>query len=270
MPSIGFILENPATIKIIELALLAIISFGLYLYAISRVRRYVAENDIPLQKAKSIENATRIVFLFGVIFTALNLLGAVQNIVLSTSIIGAVLILVSQSFLSSFISGVYLLIARPFNYGDRIQVGEHIGDVLEIGIISTKLKTPYNDIITIPNSRFLNTDIRNYDIYGSEVVVELEDISISYDSDLRKAKKIIIEIIKKFAGENPHVLAEPEPRVVTTRFGDSSISLKTRFYVDDVRVKGAVSSEIRDRIKEAFDKNGIVIPFPQRVIYVKK
>ncbi len=261
---------DPMILKIIELAVLAVAFFVIYLYAVSRVRVYARENDIPLQKARSLENAAKVIVFATMVFVALHVLGAITNIALSTSIVGAVLILVSQSFLSSFISGLYILFSRSFSYGDRIEVGEYVGDVQDIGLISTKIKTPSNEIVTIPNSIFLSKEVKNYDILGSEIVVELEDVGISYSSDLKKAKSIVLDILKNYAKENPHVLREPEPRVSTGKFGDSSIHLKAKFYIDDVRVRGIVSSEIRDRIKSAFDASGIEIPFPQRVVYMKK
>lgn len=261
---------DPFVQKVIAIAVLIIAAFVVYLYAITRVRNYAKENNLPLQKARNLENATKAIILLAAVFLAMNVAGAVGNIALSTSILGAVLILVSQSFLSSFVSGIYLLISRPFNYGDRIEIGSYLGDVVDIGIISTKIKTPLNEIITIPNSKFLGAEIKNYDIGGAEVVVEIEDVGVAYGTDLKKAKDAIIEVIKNYAKENPHLLMEPEPSVATSKFEDSSISLRIRFYVDDVRVRGLTSSEIRDRIKEAFDKNKIEIPFPQRVIYTRK
>ncbi|MDI6654854.1 MAG: mechanosensitive ion channel family protein [Candidatus Hydrothermarchaeota archaeon] len=261
---------DPTVLRIIEVAVLAVFFFIIYLYALSKVRAYARENDIPLQKARSLENTAKIILFILFIFIALHIGGAITNLALSTSIVGAVLILVSQSFMSNFVSGLYIVVSRPFNYGDRIEVREYTGDVQDIGLISTKLKTPNNEIITIPNSILLNNEIRNYDILGSEVVVEFEDIGISYNSDVQKAKEIILNVIKKYAKENPHLLQEPEPRVGTGKFGDSAILLKVKFYVDDIRIRGAVSSDIRERIKSAFDANGIEIPFPQRVVYMKK
>ncbi len=261
---------DPFVQKVVAIGILVIVAFVVYLYVITKVRNYAKENNLPLQKARNLENATKAIILLAAVFLAMNVAGAVGNIALSTSILGAVLILVSQSFLSSFVSGIYLLISRPFNYGDRIEIGSYMGDVVDIGIISTKIKTPLNEIITIPNSKFLGAEIKNYDIGGAEVVVELEDIGVAYGTDLRKAKSVILDVIKNYAKENSHLLLEPEPSVGTSNFGDSSISLRIRFYVDDVRVRGAISSEIRDRIKEAFDKASIEIPFPQRVVYMKK
>lgn len=261
---------DPVVRRIIEIAVLAVVFFIIYLYMLSKVKAYARENDIPLQKARNLMNTAKVIVLALFIFVALHIGGAITNLALSTSIIGAVLILVSQSFLSSFVSGLYIVASKPFTYGDRIEVGEYIGDVQDIGVINTKIKTPNNEIISIPNSIFLSKEIKNYDIFGSEVVVELEDISISYNSDLKKAKALILDILKSHAKENPHMLREPEPRATTGKFGDSAILLKVKFYIDDVRVRGIISSEIRDRIKSAFDANGIEIPFPQRVVYLKK
>lgn len=261
---------DPVVRRIIEIAVLAVVFFIIYLYTLSKVRAYARENDIPLQKARSLVNTAKVIIFILFIFVALHVGGAITNLALSTSIIGAVLILVSQSFLSSLVSGIYIVVSKPFTYGDRIEVGEYIGDVQDIGIINTKIKTPNNEIVAIPNSIFLSKEIKNYDMFGSEMVVELEDVGISYSSDIKKAKEIILNVIKNYAKENPHMLREPEPRVGTGKFGDSAILLKVKFYIDDVRVRGIISSEIRERIKSAFDANGIEIPFPQRVVYMKK
>jgi small conductance mechanosensitive channel len=161
-----------------------------------------------------------------------------------------------QGSLSNFAGGVLLLVLRPYKVDDLIEAQGQLGVVKEIHIFNTILLTPQNKTITIPNGPLAGGTIVNYTQDG-KLRVDLS-IGISYDSDIRKAKDVLLEVMKA----NPKVLDEPAPFVGVAEFADSSIDLAVRPW--------ATSSDywdvyfgVNESIKTALDQAGIKIPYPQ-------
>lgn len=152
--------------------------------------------------------------------------------------------------------------------GDRIELwsapkgGATLGDVVDIGLRSTKIRTPDNVILIIPNSAIYTRDIINYTTGSPEIRVSIP-VGISYESDLSKAEEILNKVAKNTKGVK-------DSNVVVKDFGESSIDLELRALIEDARNKGKISSEIRKAIKREFDKEGIEIPYPRRVLIEKK
>jgi small-conductance mechanosensitive channel len=175
----------------------------------------------------------------------------------------------AKDTLSNLIAGVLLIIDRPFEIGDRIEIwtapsgSATWGDVIDIGIRATRIKTTDNIVIIIPNNEIMKRDIINYTIISSKIRVRI-DIGVAYDTDLPKAKKVILDI----ADVIEWVAKEPKPKVVVKLFGESSVDLQVRVWIKDARKRMDTISEITDRVKEAFDRNGIEIPYPKRDIVI--
>lgn len=164
--------------------------------------------------------------------------------------------------LSNFAGGMLLLITRPFRVDDYIEAAGYSGTVEEIMIVNTKLRTPDNKVIYIPNGTLSTTSIVNYSLKDTR---RLEIVfSIAYKEDFEKAKSIV----KKICLEHPLVLAEPEPFVRVSKHNESSIDLTTRVWVN----KGdywAVNFDLLEAVKKAFDENDVEIPFPQVDVHMK-
>ena len=181
----------------------------------------------------------------------------------------AALALVLQSLISDLISGVYLAIQRPFDYNDMIKVEEHLGEVVDMGLVSTKIRTRENVIINIPNSVFLSKETINYDSMDYKVRLELH-VGIAYKTDLERAFEVIKKTLMDYAMREKNVLLEPEMELRVQGFGDSAINLGIRFYISNMRHSWRITSEVYAAIKEAFDREGIEIPFPQRTVHMKE
>jgi small conductance mechanosensitive channel len=164
-----------------------------------------------------------------------------------------------QGSLSNFAGGMLIILFKPFKVGDTIEAQGNVGTVSEIQIFVTKLINGNNQTIFIPNGSLSNGTIINYSLQGFRRA-DLT-LSISYDTDIRKAKDLITEVLKN----NPKVLKTPEAEVSVKLLTDSSIQLAVRPWANNADF-GAVSSDTLERCKLAFDAAGIVIqPFVKEV-----
>jgi len=176
----------------------------------------------------------------------------------------------ARDTLSNIIAGILLIIDRPFEVGDRIEVwsapvnSATWGDVIDVGLRATKIKTTDNIVIVIPNNEIMKRDIINYTTITKEIRVRIP-IGIAYDADVKKAK----EIIKKISFEMDWVMEKPPPKVVVKSFGDSAVNLEARLWISDPKRRIDTISHLTDRVKEVFQEEGIEIPFPKRDIYIK-
>jgi small-conductance mechanosensitive channel len=204
------------------------------------------------------------------IVIALDLLGInVVPFVAGAGVAGIAIGFAAKDTLSNLIAGVLLIIDRPFEVGDRIEVwsapagSATWGDVIDIGLRATKIKTTDNIIIIIPNNEIMVRDIINYTIISENIRVRI-NIGIAYDADLQKAKNAILQV----AQATEWVADDPPPKVVVRNFGESSVDLQLRVWIHDARRRMDTISDITDKVKEAFDAEGIEIPYPKRDIYI--
>ena len=215
--------------------------------------------------------ASVIIFLMAIIL-ALDVLGLnIMPFVAGAGVVGIAIGFAAKDTLSNVIAGVLLLIDRPFEVGDRIEVwtapanSATWGDVVHIGLRATKIRTTDNIVIIIPNNEIMMRDIINYTTISKDIRVRIP-IGIAYDADVGKAK----ELIKMVSLELDWVKRAPEPKVVVKSFGDSAVNLEARVWISRPRKRIDTISHITDRVKEVFQQEGIEIPFPKRDVYIKK
>lgn len=166
----------------------------------------------------------------------------------------------AQTSVSNVISGLFLLVDRPFSINDTVKIDQTIGTILSIDLLSTKLRTFDNLVVRVPNETLLKSTITNYTLF--EVRRIDIPVSVAYGTDLRQAQRVLKEVMR----EHSAVLDEPEPAVLTDLLGDSGINLIIRAWV--IRTDFVTArSELTVAVKEALDAAGIEIPFPQRVVH---
>ena len=165
--------------------------------------------------------------------------------------------------LSTLAGGVLLILTRPFRIDDYIEAQGYAGTVVDIRITNTKLLTPDNKVVYIPNGVLANGNIVNY----SEMDRRRVDFSFSigYGDDYEKAK----EIVKNICMEHELVLKDPVPFVRVKEYGTSSINIATRVWVKSGDY-WTVYFDVTERVKTAFDENEIKIPFNQLDVHIKK
>ncbi|MFD2598755.1 mechanosensitive ion channel family protein [Sphingobacterium corticis] len=168
-----------------------------------------------------------------------------------------------QGSLSNFAGGILILVLKPFRVGDYISSSAGIsGTVQLIDIFNTKLLSPQNQLVVVPNGTLSNSQITNFTVTGTRRT--WFDIGVSYDTDLRLAKHVLMDVISK----NQHAFSEPAPQVVVTELGDSAVNLSVRVTTNN-KDFWAMQEELIIECKVALEKNGIEIPFPQSEIRVR-
>jgi len=166
-----------------------------------------------------------------------------------------------QGSLSNFAAGVMLIIFRPFKVGDYIEAAGTAGSVEEIMIFSTKLKSPDNKQLYVPNGSIISGTITNYSAREQRRVDLV--FGCGYGDDIKKTKALLEAIVK----ENALVLDEPAPTIGVLELGDSSVNFAVRPWVATSDYWD-VHFQITEEVKQRFDEAGISIPFPQRDVHL--
>lgn len=188
----------------------------------------------------------------------------VSSLVVSLGVGSLAIALAAQETIANMIGGFVIMTDRPFRVGDRIKLSSgEIGDVHEIGIRSTKILDFDNNLIVSPNAELIKGRIINYS-YPAEQIRVAVDVSVAYGTDLARARAIML----KFATQHPDVLKDPAPAVFLVSFGESSLNLQLSGRTNDFRLKFPVETTLREQIYNAFLKEGIEIPLPQRVVHL--
>jgi small-conductance mechanosensitive channel len=169
-----------------------------------------------------------------------------------------------QNVTANFVAGLVLLFERPIKIGDRITIGDVEGDVEEISMRATKIRTLNNISIIVPNLQFTSSNIVNWSYGDLRVRLDI-DVGVSYGSDL----DLVLKSLKEVASEHPKVLKTPEPDVLHRGFGDSSWNMRLRLWIDNPKGHHQISSDINCAIVRKFKEKGIEIPFPQRDLHVR-
>jgi len=170
-----------------------------------------------------------------------------------------------QNITSNFISGLIILFERPIKVGDRIEVGDISGDVVNISMRATTVVTNDNISVIVPNSDFISSRVINWSHNDRNVRFNVE-VGVSYNEDPEKIKNILLSV----ANDNSAVLKNPEPDVIFTEFGDSSLNFNLRVWTTELIQKPhTLRSQLYFEIFKRFREEGIEIPFPQRDLHIK-
>jgi len=163
-----------------------------------------------------------------------------------------------QGSLANFAGGALIMIFKPFKVGDLIEAQGEIGAVKEIQIFVTKIISPGNKLVIIPNGTLSNGNIKNYTELGM-LRVDLT-IGVSYDADIKKTKEVLMEVLTS----NPKVLQDPAPSVNVSELADSSVNFAVRPWATPADYWDVYFGTI-EATKYALDKAGIEIPYPHQV-----
>jgi small-conductance mechanosensitive channel len=171
----------------------------------------------------------------------------------------------SQNIVNNFISGLILLVERPIKEGDIVEIDSSTGTVEHIGPRSTRIKTPSNTHIVVPNSAFLEKNVVNWTLADDLIRAKIE-LGVAYGSPTREVESILLEVVKT----HPKTLDSPEPIVLFRDFGDNALVFEVDFWLrmPTIRDRRIVESDIRHTIAETLQNRGISIPFPQRDLHL--
>lgn len=238
----------------------------LELRLVPRTATKVDETALPLMN-----KIARFLVVGTGVLVALGYVGIdISPLLAGAGVVGLALSFAAKDTLSNVIAGLLLLLDRPFQVGDRIELWTSPkesgtwGDVIEIGLQATKIRNPDNVIVVVPNNEIMRRDIINYTASGPHIRLRIP-IGIAYDANVELAKTLIIEV----AGEVPGVKPEPEPVVIVRSFGESAVNLELRVWIEDARERRNVTDLVTEKVKLKFDERGVEIPYPKRDLYIR-
>lgn len=190
----------------------------------------------------------------------------VTAIFASAGIAGMAIALAARETLANFFGGVSIFMDRPFRAGDYIVLdnGDR-GEVKAVGMRSTKIQTRDDIMITIPNSVITNGKVVNQSRPHPSFRVRIK-LGVAYGSDVDQVEEILMEL----AENNELAISKPEPRVRFRRFGDSALEFELLCWAARPHDRGRLVHTLSRDIYKRFNAEGIVIPFPQHEVHLRK
>lgn len=267
---IDFLTFNIIDTKHIDFKVFHLLSLILALVLTTYVLRFIRHimtRKLPIEdKNKFIsifQFVKYIVYVFVVLFT-LDASGVNINIFLTAS--AAIFVGVGfalQTFFQDIISGILMILDQSLHVGDIIEVDGKVGQVREIKLRNTRMVTRNDRVMVIPNSKFMTDVLFNW-TQNSRINREQVSVGVAYGSDVQLVKKILEDCVKGIEG----VIVTNQVTVLFEDFADSSLNFSVYFYVENGMQSPKIKSDIRFKIDEAFRRNNVSIPFPQRDVHI--
>lgn len=232
---------------------------------------YVERRAISVQSTGLLNTIIKIsIYLIGFIII-LHLFGiSIAPLITALGIGGLAVALALKDTLENLFAGIHIMAEKTIRVGDfiRLENGQE-GFVEDISWRTTRIRMISNNMIVLPNSKLAQSIIVNYFLPEQRMSLQIP-ISVSYAADPEKVERILLEELKKAVEEVPGLLREPEPIVrLIPGFGESSLEFTTVCHIEEVSYQYPVQHELRKRIFKRFQLEGIEIPFPQRVVWLK-
>ncbi len=210
--------------------------------------------------------------IIAVLLISENILGTnVKSLLLSAGVGGIAVALAAKDTIANFFGSITIFADRPFQMGELVKIGEHLGPVEEVGFRSTRIRTLQGHLVTIPNSVITTSSVEN--IGRRPFIRRTSNITITYDSGHSKAKRAV-EIIQEVLAGVPEVNTDPEkpPRVYFSDFNDWSLNIYMSYWVKpaDYWLYHKVNEQVNLEIMKRFEGEQIEFAFPSQTLYVKK
>lgn len=186
----------------------------------------------------------------------------VTALVAGLSIVGIAVGFAARDSLENFIAGVTILLDKPFKVGDYIVVEGHYGQVDEITLRSTRIRSVRNEVMVLPNTQMITTQVVNHTKQNT-LRVDIE-FGIAYKEYPREAREVVLATLE---GDD-RILSTPEPTVVVTAMADSSVNMALRFYLRDPSKEVPIRWEYTEKVREALREADIEIPFPHQQLFL--
>jgi MscS family membrane protein len=229
-----------------------------------------SEGDWDDRLIDLLELAARyIIWFIGIMLILINLEINITPFLAGAGIAGLAFALAAQDLISNFFGGAIITVDKPFKVGDRIKVDAYIGDVVNVGARSTRLRTLDSQIVTIPNNKITSNIIVNYAEPDQKLRITIP-VTVAYGSDIPRVKQILLEVAQDVIKNDTILLEDPAPKVFFLEFGDSSLKFVLYVWAKVYNLPDDVKDAINTRIAERFASEGIDIPFPQLEVRMKK
>ena len=248
------------------LAALAILLVFRILYAVTgaplrRLLERSGMNDTVIRML--VDNVFRYtVYIFGFVMAADQLGINVAAALAGIGVAGIAVGFAAQDTVANVISGFMIFMDKPFEVGDWVAVAGEDGEVREITMRTTRMRTLNNTFVIIPNKTIIDEVLVNHSKHGA-TRIEVP-IGIAYKEFIPKAREVILAAVKDL----PDVLPDPAPDVVVNSLGASSVDLDVRVWTEDASIQNTVGARVVEASKLALDEAGIEIPFPHLQLFV--
>lgn len=227
------------------------------------VNRMLERSRLDQTVVNFLNNLLYGLMIVAVLLAALNKLGINTNSFVA--VLGAAAVAIGMSLkdqLSNLAAGVMIVIFRPFGRGDYVEVGGQTGTVIDITLVNTRIRTPANHEIIIPNGDIMTNSSTNYTSLPKRRVDVL--VGIGYHSDIQKAREAMLSV----ASRHDKILKHPAPNVRVTALSESSVDLTLYVWTENDDWFD-VQCDLLEKVKYAFDESGVDIPFPNRTVHIQ-
>lgn len=241
----------------------AVVGMILVKLVLKALERLLVKSKLEPAAHSLVKSAAKVALIALVVYTVADQLGVdLTGILAIASVVTLAVSLSLQTALANVVGGLTLLTNHPFTAGDYVEVAGQSGTVLEVGITYTKLQTPDNKIVSLPNSAISGAQIVNYSVSGTRRV----DIAVSasYDDDV----DMVLEALKE-AAELPQVLDTQPVFTGVTQYGDSAISYVLRFWVNTADYWDAYFAA-QTKVMQVFKAHGIAMTYPHLNVHIEK
>jgi small conductance mechanosensitive channel len=248
--------------RIIGALLFLLIAYFVVGFVANRVDRLLDRTKMDSTVHLFLVRLTRYSLYALLIIIVLSILGVPMTSIIA--VLGAATLAIGlalQDSLKNIASSILIIVLKPYVVGDFVEINEKTGKVIEVGLYHTRLLTPDNKMLYIPNSEVMSENLINY---SSMNIIRVDMIfGIGYDDDIREARQVLEDILKS----DERILQEPEPVIAVKELGDNSVNFAVQPYAkrDD---SVAVSYYVTEQVKLRFDEVGISIPYPQRDVHI--
>ncbi len=210
-----------------------------------------------------VENIYRFaLIIFGLVMAASQLGVNVGAALAGIGVVGIAIGFAAQDALANTIAGFMIFWDKPFRVGEYVTVQDQYGEVRDITLRSTRIRTNQNTYVVIPNKHVIDEVLVNHSHHG-ETRVDVP-LGIAYKEDIVAAREVLLDAVRSM----PEVAANPEPSVVVKELGASSVDLLVRVWIDDAGEELPVHYAVMEASKRALDAAGIQIPFHHLQLFV--
>ncbi|MGI9433058.1 MAG: mechanosensitive ion channel domain-containing protein [Myxococcota bacterium] len=262
------------TLGTLGISLGDVLAFGITIalaVLLSRAIRILLSEDVlprlPVERgvANAVSTTGYYVVLMGGFFLALGAAGVdFSRFTLLAGAFGVGIGFGLQNVVNNFVSGLILLFERPIEVGDTIEIGGLLGDVKQIGIRASTVRTFQGAEVIVPNGNLISAEVINWTLSDPHRRIELP-VGVAYGT--RPAR--VIEVLEQVFEGEPRILREPRPVILFRGFGDSSLDFEVRFWARDADTYLQLTSDAATKVYDLLNEAGIEIPFPQRDLHLR-
>lgn len=250
----------------LEKIITIVVLFAACMVAMRVILRLVDKTFQKMEMEKGLRTfihaALRVILWLITVCIVLDYVGVpMTSLVAVLSVLGLAVSLAIQGTLSNLAGGIQVLVSQPFKAGDYVEAGGVGGTVVEVGLAYTKLATPDNKVISVPNGQISGEKIINY------TTAPNRRVELKFDADYCHPLEQVVNCIRQVVEAHPKVLADPAPFVRTSAYKDSSIEYTVRVWCANPDYWD-VYYDLVEQVKQAFDREGIQIPFGRLDVHI--